>query len=117
MSSPSASSSARTSSAGASAGAGTSLRLTSIASPPRLTVRRLRAKSTMDTLRVSAARRRAEFGVERPVFRHGAEVGTVTEHSDNLAMFLLKGRRPEVFKEHRSGPARTQESLIPRARR
>ena len=55
-------------------------------------------EDAMDRLE-SAARKRAEFGVERPVFQHGVEVGTVTDYSDNLMMFLLKGRRPEVFKD------------------
>ena len=65
----------------------------------------------MDRLE-NAARKRAEFGVERPVFQHGAEVGTVTDYSDNLLMFLLKGRRPEVFKERSEVDQRVHAELI-----
>lgn len=41
--------------------------------------------------------RRARHGVERPVYQGGAKVGTVTEYSDTLAIFLLKSHRPEVY--------------------
>lgn len=44
------------------------------------------------------ARRRAEDGVEVPVYHQGVQVGSVTKYSDNLLMFLLNGRRSEVFK-------------------
>jgi transposase-like protein len=44
------------------------------------------------------ARRRAMVGVDEPVFYKGAVVGHVRKHSDTLLMFLLNGRRPEVFK-------------------
>lgn len=42
-------------------------------------------------------RRRALEGTLKPVFYQGAEVGHVREYSNDLAMFLLKGRRREVF--------------------
>lgn len=45
------------------------------------------------------AKRRGFQGSEKPVYQGGRHVGNVTEYSDNLAMFLLKGRRPEKFKE------------------
>ena len=45
------------------------------------------------------ARRRALQGVEKPVFREGRQVGTVTEYSDTLLIFLLKARRPEKFRD------------------
>jgi hypothetical protein len=43
--------------------------------------------------------RRAREGVEKPVFYEGVECGTVRVYSDTLAIFLLKGRRPDKFKE------------------
>ena len=42
-------------------------------------------------------RRRAIEGVEKPVFYGGKPCGTITSYSDQLGMFLLKCRRPEVF--------------------
>jgi hypothetical protein len=41
--------------------------------------------------------RRAFAGYEKPVFQGGRRVGSVTEFSDGLAMFLMKGRKPGVF--------------------
>ncbi len=48
------------------------------------------------------ALRRAKDGTDRPVYQKGALVGHIREYSDTLAMFLLKGRRPEKFKERSS---------------
>ena len=45
------------------------------------------------------ARRRAVEGVEHPLMYQGRQVATVRKHSDALLMFLLKARRPEVFRE------------------
>ena len=45
------------------------------------------------------ARRRAHDGWQEPVYQGGKQVGTVQRFSDNLLMFLLKGKRPEVFRE------------------
>lgn len=45
------------------------------------------------------ARRRAVEGTNKPVFYKGGVCGTVTEYSDNLLMFLLKGVRPDKFAE------------------
>lgn len=45
------------------------------------------------------ARRRAYEGVDEPVFYQGAECGTVRKYSDTLLIFLLKGRRPEKYRE------------------
>lgn len=53
------------------------------------------------------ARRRAERGVERPVYQGGVMVGTVTEYSDTLMALLMKGNRPQKFNTERhelSGP-------------
>jgi hypothetical protein len=46
------------------------------------------------------AYRRAHDGVEKPVFQGGEEVGVVQEYSDTLLIFLLKARRPGVYREH-----------------
>jgi hypothetical protein len=45
------------------------------------------------------ARRRAYFGVDEPVFYQGEACGTIRKYSDTLLIFLLKGRRPERFRE------------------
>lgn len=45
------------------------------------------------------ARRRAVEGVEKPVYQGGKKVGVVREYSDTLLIFLLKGARPEKYKE------------------
>ena len=47
------------------------------------------------------ARRRAMFGVEQPVFYKGEVCGSVRKYSDVLLIFLLKGLRPEVYRENR----------------
>lgn len=52
------------------------------------------------------ARRRAYDGVDEPVFGSlgagsgSGEVGTVRKYSDTLLIFLLKGARPEKYREH-----------------
>ncbi len=43
--------------------------------------------------------RRAMHGVDKPVFHKGEVVGSIKEYSDNLAMFTLKGRRPEKYRD------------------
>lgn len=43
------------------------------------------------------ARRRAHDGVRKPVYQGGKKVGEIREYSDTLLIFLLKGRRREVF--------------------
>lgn len=48
------------------------------------------------------ALRRARDGVSKPVFHKGNVVGHVQEYSDTLAIFLLKARRPEVYRERAS---------------
>ncbi len=45
------------------------------------------------------AHRRAVKGVEEPVFYKGEQVGTVTKYSDTLLIFLLKGLKPEMYRE------------------
>ena len=43
--------------------------------------------------------RRAKDGVAKPVYYHGNRVDTVRDPSDPLLMFLLKARRPEVYRD------------------
>jgi len=45
------------------------------------------------------ATRRAYFGVEKPVFYKGEQCGSTQEYSDTLMMFMLRARRPEVYRE------------------
>lgn len=46
------------------------------------------------------ARRRAFVGTMKPVFQGGKEVGRVREYSDTLMVFLLKGARPDKYREN-----------------
>lgn len=46
------------------------------------------------------ARRRATEGVDEPVFYKGEECGAVRKYSDTLLIFLLKGIRPEKYREN-----------------
>lgn len=55
-------------------------------------------ESVADMLEREAIRRAAE-GVEEPVWHQGQMVGSVRKFSDTLLIFLLKGHRPEKFKE------------------
>ncbi len=45
------------------------------------------------------ARRRAYKGVLEPVFHQGAECGFVRKYSNTLLIFLLKGRKPDVYRD------------------
>lgn len=47
----------------------------------------------------AAARERAKDGVIEPVFYLGNVVGFVRKYSDSLLMFLMKGARPEQYRE------------------
>ena len=44
--------------------------------------------------------RRAEGGVEEPVFYKGSICGTVRKYSDTLLMFLLNGARPTKYRQN-----------------
>jgi hypothetical protein len=46
------------------------------------------------------ARRRAVEGTSKPVFYQGAVCGAIQEYSDNLLMFLLKGSKPQKYREN-----------------
>lgn len=48
------------------------------------------------------ARRRAHDGVDEPVFYQGEVCGTVRKYSDTLLIFLLKGAKPDKFRERSS---------------
>lgn len=48
------------------------------------------------------ARRRAVEGVDEPVFYKGEPCGTIRKYSDTLLIFLLKGVRPEKFRDRYS---------------
>jgi hypothetical protein len=57
------------------------------------------AMETAADLLEKEARRRAVQGVDEPVFYKGDECGAVTRYSDTLLIFLLKGVRPEKFRD------------------
>ncbi len=48
------------------------------------------------------ARRRAHDGVDEPVFYQGEVCGTVRKYSDTLLIFLLKGAKPDKYRERTS---------------
>lgn len=54
-----------------------------------------------DSLEI-VARERATKGATKPVYQGGKLVGTVQEYSDTLLIFLLKGNRPDKFRDRHS---------------
>lgn len=58
----------------------------------------------------AALRRRALEGVEHPVFYGGKECGRVRTYNDALGMFILRGRRPEVFSTRAAGTGKEAEA-------
>ena len=48
------------------------------------------------------ARRRAHDGVDEPVWFQGVQCGTVRKYSDTLLIFLLKGAKPDKYRERSS---------------
>ncbi len=46
------------------------------------------------------ALRRATKGTLKPVFHKGEHVGDIREYSDTLTIFLLKGRRPDKYRDN-----------------
>lgn len=46
------------------------------------------------------ALRRAVEGTQKPVYHNGKVVGYVTEYSDTLLIFLLKGARPQKYRDN-----------------
>lgn len=57
------------------------------------------------------AQRRAYHGVEEPVFHRGQVVGHTRKYSDLLLIFLLKARKPEVYREGKNEDARAPITL------
>jgi hypothetical protein len=45
------------------------------------------------------ARRRAVEGVKKPIYQGGKRIGYVQEYSDTLLIFLLKGAKPDKYRE------------------
>lgn len=45
------------------------------------------------------ALRRAVHGTLKPVYQQGQQVGEIREYSDNLLIMLLKGRKPERYRD------------------
>jgi hypothetical protein len=72
--------------------------------------------ATTDAMEREAYRRAVE-GVERPVWQGGKLMGTVAEYSDTLLIFMLKGRKPEVYRDNvrveHSGPSGGPIELAP----
>ena len=58
------------------------------------------------------------FGVKQPVFYKGEVCGSVRKYSDVLLIFLLKGLRPEVYRENRhiTGDMNVTEQALLEAR-
>ena len=56
--------------------------------------------------------RRASEGVRQPVFYQGAVCGHVQKYSDVLLIFLLKGARPDKYREQLATPSagKTEEA-------
>jgi hypothetical protein len=48
------------------------------------------------------ARRRAETGIDEPVFYQGKKCGSIRRYSDTLLIFLLKAARPNKYRERTS---------------
>lgn len=48
----------------------------------------------------SEAQRRAVEGVQEPVYYQGQKIGEKTKYSDNLLMFLMKGKEPEKYRDN-----------------
>lgn len=57
------------------------------------------------------ARRRALEGYDEPVYHGGEQVGFVRRYSDTLLIFLLKGARPEKYRERYDVKNKVQGSL------
>jgi len=52
---------------------------------------------------VEECRRRARDGVEEPVFYLGQQVGAIRKYSDPMLMFLIRGWRPDTYREQWKG--------------
>ena len=56
------------------------------------------------------ALRRAFKGIDDPVFYKGDVVGHIKKYSDSLAMFMLKGAKPEKYRDNFQQPDRSDLS-------
>jgi hypothetical protein len=70
-------------------------------------------QQAMDLLEKEAWRRATE-GVDEPVFYKGEKCGTIKRYSDNVLMFLLRGGRPEKYRERFILPVAELDKLIER---
>lgn len=59
-----------------------------------------KAKTIGVELLEDEAVRRAYSGVDEPVFHQGLVCGTVKKYSDSLLIFLLKGAKPEKYRDN-----------------
>jgi hypothetical protein len=57
------------------------------------------------------AHRRAYTGVKKPVYHGGKLVGYMKEYSDTLLIFLLKGKKPEIYKDRHELTGKNGEPL------
>lgn len=61
--------------------------------------------------------RRAVRGVRQPVYQGGKRVGAIRKYSDTLLIFMLKARKPEVYREQlkvvRDDPTRRPAPVEP----
>ena len=62
-------------------------------------LKELEARTQVADQLEAEAIRRAYKGVRKPVFQGGLLAGHVTEYSDALLMFMLKGLRPEKYRD------------------
>jgi hypothetical protein len=60
------------------------------------------------------AMKRAIAGVERPVWRGGEQVGSVTHYDNRLLQFLLKAHRPQTYDRPRGAAGSLPFDLIKR---
>lgn len=72
-------------------------------------------RAATDTLELEA-RRRALEGVDEPLMYQGKNVGYVRKYSDQLLMFLLKGRRPKVYGDRLKVDQKTTVTTIQQGR-
>jgi hypothetical protein len=60
------------------------------------------AKEAFGDMLEAEALRRATKGVEHTIYQGGRAVGKKKEYSDTLLIFLMKGERPDKYKERTS---------------
>lgn len=59
--------------------------------------------------------RRAVEGVDKPIYYKGEKVDTVKEYSDSLLMFLLKGTKPEKYRDRVEHTVKGEVKFTPKA--